>query len=129
MAAGVVVGDGGLPRAWARPKKGICGMASRRPGWQCAASCGGRRVFDSGVVLRLGRRRRRVVMTATTVVGCSLRHGGMVGAPAAWTCDFGKKLLQWRCGSASEMSLDWSGRGDDAGSCAMRAQQGSVALG
>jgi hypothetical protein len=29
----------------------------------------------------------------------------------------------------AEMSLGWSGRGGDAGSCAMHVQQGSVALG
>jgi hypothetical protein len=37
-AIGVVVGNGGLPQVWARPRKGMCGMASRRPGWRCAAS-------------------------------------------------------------------------------------------
>jgi hypothetical protein len=89
-------------------------------------SCGGQRVPGGGVVLQLGR---RVVRTVTAAVGCSLCHGGMVGAPAAGTCDFGRKLLQWRCGSAAEMSLDWSGHGGDAGSCAMRVHQGWVALG
>jgi hypothetical protein len=132
-ATGVVVGDGGLSCAWAWPRKGICGVASRRPGWRCAASGG-------GVLWRpTGPRWRRGVAVGAAggedgddrrgMLTMRLCHGGMVGAPAAGTCDFGRKLLQWRCGSAAEMSLDWSGHGGDAGSCAMRVHQGWVALG
>jgi hypothetical protein len=57
------------------------------------ASCGGRRVPGDGVVLRLRRWQRQVVTTTATVVGCSLCHGGMVGAPTVETCDFERKLL------------------------------------